>query len=186
MAVGLIALAALAVVGAVVSGSHLAVGCAAAAAVLCGAAATRIVHLELLDSRVEAARDRAEQAQGYVAITEARIAEHGAETTRLQARLEGQDERLTRDAQVIADLEGALAAAHQRAAEAMKQRAEATRNADAWLARAEGRLEEAEARAAEAILRVHELEIELEATRAELQAQQALHSGWTAKPAQSA
>ncbi|UDY23849.1 hypothetical protein [Nocardioides sp. Kera G14] len=163
LATGLVVLAALAVAGAVLSGSHPAVAVAAGGAVLLGAAATRLVHLELLDSRVEAARDRAEQAKGYVAITEARIAEQATFTRRLEARIRTHE-------QAIADLEGALTAAHQRAADAMKQRADATRNADEWLAEAEQRLEDAEGRAAEAILRVHELELELDAARAELAA----------------
>ena len=63
-AVGLIVLAALVVAGAALSGSWLLVTIAAGLGVALGAAATRITHTELVESRVEAARDRAAQAAG--------------------------------------------------------------------------------------------------------------------------
>jgi chromosome segregation ATPase len=169
----LVVLAALTVVGAVLSGSLLAIAVSAGGAVLLGAAATRLVHLDLLDARVEAAHDLAVQAQGYVTITEARITENAQAVSILNARLAGQADEIADQARTIGDLEGALAAAHQRAADAMKLRAEAVRSADSWLSEAETRLEDAESRAAEAILRVHELELELDAAHAALSVESA-------------
>ena len=49
---------------------------AAVSSVVLGAAATRITHSELLQSRRDAARDRAEQAQAYRELTEQRTTEH--------------------------------------------------------------------------------------------------------------
>ena len=65
VAVALITIAALLVAGAAIGGSFLVTALAAAAAVALGAAATKITHSELIQTRVEAARDRAEQAQAY-------------------------------------------------------------------------------------------------------------------------
>ncbi|HEY0890377.1 MAG TPA: hypothetical protein VGE38_12265 [Nocardioides sp.] len=178
----LVVLAALAVAGAALSGSWLVATLAAAAAALLGGTATRITHAELRDSRVEAARDRAVQAQGYREITEARVAEQAKHDQHLQGQIQQRE-------QVIADLEAALTAAHQRAADAVRGRAEESRRAD----RAEadgralaGRLDEAEARAAEAIVRVHELEQELDVVRAELTAVQAAARTGTSWGAQTA
>lgn len=168
-AVVLVVLAALAVAGAAIGGSWLIATVAAAVAALLGAAATRITYSELRASRVEAARDRAVQAQGYREITAARVAEQSKHDEHLMGQIRQRE-------QVITDLESALAAAHQRAAEAVRGRAEEARRADR--AEADGqalavRLDEAEARAADAIVRVHELEQELEVVRAELTAAQA-------------
>lgn len=162
----LVAVAAFAVVGAVVSGSWLVASLAALLAVVLGATATKITHSELMATRVEAARDRARQAQAYSALTDARVAE--------QARHEAfLTDEIARRHDTIADLEAALTAAHQRAADAVRARAEEARRADR--AERDGqavavRLEEAEQRAAEAIVRVHELESELDAVRSELAA----------------
>lgn len=166
---GLVVLAALAVAGAALSGSWLVATAAAALAALLGAAATRITYAELRASRVEAAKDRAEQAQGYRQITAARVAEQAKHDRHLMLQI-------TQREQVIKDLEGALTSAHQRAAEAVRARAEESRRADQ--AEADGRalaarLDEAETRAAEAIVRVHELEQELDVVRSELTAVEA-------------
>ncbi|MFT4288992.1 hypothetical protein [Nocardioides sp.] len=162
-AVGLIALAALAVAGAVISGSWPIAVTAAVLAVVLGGAAVKITHTELMASRVEAARDRAQQAQGYRLITEERVAE--------QAKHDAfWSERLRHHEQAVTELEAALAAAHQRAAEALRARHAESRRADVAERDAQAlavRLEETEARAAEAIVRVHELEIELDAVKAE-------------------
>jgi chromosome segregation ATPase len=171
VAVVLVALAAFAVVGAVVSGSWLVASLAALLALALGAAATKITHSELMATRVEAARDRAQQAQGYRAITEARVAEQARHDAYLNAEISRREE-------TVADLEAALTAAHQRAADAVRARADEARRADR--AERDGqalavRLEEAEQRAAEAIVRVHELEAELDAVRGELVAAQ---SAW--------
>ena len=164
VAVGLIVVSALAVAGAVLSGSWLLVTTAAVLAVALGAAATRITHSELVQTRRDASRDRAEQAQAYRELTEKRTAEHAEFTSNMQQRLDRQEHALS-------ELETALASAQKRAAEATRKfNAEARR---AEIAEQEGRdyatrLESAERRAAEAALRVTELEQEIDVARAEL------------------
>ena len=141
---------------------------AAVSSVVLGAAATRITYSELLESRRDAARDRAAQAMAYRQLTDERTAEHGSFVTAIQSRVDRQEHALT-------ELEVALSAAQRRAAEAtLKFNAEARR---ADLAELQGRettarLGEAEERAAEAQLRVAELEQELDVLRAELTAWQ--------------
>ena len=63
VAVALIVVSALAVAGAVLSGSWIFVTTAAVLGVVLGASATRITHSELLQARRDAARDRATQAR---------------------------------------------------------------------------------------------------------------------------
>jgi len=141
---------------------------AAVSSVVLGAAATRITYTELLQSRREAARDRAAQAQAYRQLTDERTAEHADFVTTIQGRV-------GRQAHALTELEVALSAAQRRAAEAtLKFNAEARR---AELAEQEGRattarLDEAEERAAESLLRVAELEQELDVLRAEVTAWQ--------------
>src|SRR3546814_16926728 len=72
VAVVLIMIATLAVLGALVGGSSVLVAVSAVAAVILGAVATKITHSELLQSRRDAARDRAEQAQPYRKLAETR------------------------------------------------------------------------------------------------------------------
>src|SRR3954447_12913988 len=86
-AVGLLVLAALAVAGAALSGSWLLVTVAAGLRVLLPAAAPRITHTELVESRVAAARDRAAQAQAYNELTEQRTSEHSSYVADIQARI---------------------------------------------------------------------------------------------------
>jgi chromosome segregation ATPase len=165
VAVVLLALAALAVVGAVISGTWILMVLAAALGVVLGAAATRITHSELAETRREAARDRAEQARAYRDLTVARTAEHTAFAESMQERLSHQET-------AVHELEDALSAAQGRAAEATRKlNAEARRaNAAETVGRETGeRLEQAEQRAAEAIVRVVELEQELDVVRAELE-----------------
>src|SRR5262245_30877333 len=78
VAVVLIVLAVLGVAGAVLSRSWSMTALAAVLGVVLGAAATRITHSELMQARRDAARDRAEQAEAYHAITAARSAEHAS------------------------------------------------------------------------------------------------------------
>lgn len=172
VAVALIVISALAVAGAVLSGSWLLVALAAVLGVVLGAAATRITHSELVATRREAARDRAQQAQAYRDLTVARTAEHAEFTATMQARIASHE-------QSIAELEVALTSAQKRAAEATRKMNAEARRAD--VAENEGRdlvvrLDDAEERAAEAILRVAELEQELDVLRAELEA-------WRTEPA---
>ncbi|GAA4701389.1 hypothetical protein [Nocardioides conyzicola] len=168
VAVSLLALAAVLVVGAVVSGAWLLVTLAAALGVLLGATATKITHSELVTARRDAARDRAEQAQAYRRLTDERTAENAAFVTSMQ-------DRLTRQQTAVDELGVALTSAQQRAAEATRKLNAEARRADA--AERQGhdveerlgqRLAEAEERVAEAVVRVVELEQELDVVRAEL------------------
>lgn len=166
VAAGLIAISALVVIGAVLSGSWLLATVAAGLSVVLGAAATRITHSELMDTRREAARDRAEQAQAYRDLTVTRTAEQATHTATMQSRIAAHEH-------TIGELEIALTSAQKRAAEATRKRGAEARRAD--VAEQEGRgltvrLDESEERAAEAIVRVAELEQELDVLRAELTA----------------
>jgi uncharacterized membrane-anchored protein YhcB (DUF1043 family) len=170
VAVVLLVVAALAVGGAIVSGSWLVVTLAAVLGVALGAAATRITHAELAETRRDAARDRAEQAQAYRRLTEERSAEHAEFVETMQTRAARQDTS-------IHELEDALTAAQHRAAEATRKmnaearRADAAERAGADDARELGeRLAEAQEQAAEAVVRVAELEQEIDVVRAELEA----------------
>src|SRR5688500_1952899 len=60
---------------------------AAFAAVVLGAAATRITHSELMQTRRDAARDRAQQAQEYRALTDRRTAENEAFAATMAERI---------------------------------------------------------------------------------------------------
>jgi chromosome segregation ATPase len=168
VAVVLVMTAAALVLGALVSRSSVAVAVAAVAAVVLGAAATRITHSELMQSRRDAARDRAEQAQAYRTLAAARAEENATHV----ASLEGQ---IGRREAALRELEEALVSAQHRAAEATRKRNAEARRAD--LAEQEGvdlsrRLEDAEERAAEAIVHLAELEQEVDVLRSELAAWQ--------------
>src|SRR3954469_137848 len=108
-AVGLLVLAALVVTGAAVTGSWLLVTIAAGLGVLLGAAATRIIHTELVESRVSAARDRATQARAFNVLTDERSIEHAAYVEEVRARLSERE-------QALGELEHALSEAQRRAA----------------------------------------------------------------------
>ena len=158
-AVGLLVLAALVVAGAAVTGSWLFVTIAAGLGVLLGAAATRITHTELVESRLSAARDRATQAKAFNVLSDERSAEHAAYVDEVRARLSDRE-------QALDELEQALSEAQRRAATSTRKRnAEGRRAADLQL-----RLVEAEERSAIAHLRVVELEQEVLGLRAELEA----------------
>lgn len=160
----LLVAAALAVGAAVASGSMPLVASAAVVAVLLGAAATRITHSELVATRRDAARDRAEQAQAYRDLTVARSEENAAFVATMR-------ERADRQEAAVHELEDALTAAQHRAAEAARKLNAEARRADAAERATQdvsARLTAAEQRAAEAIVRVAELEQELDVVRAEL------------------
>jgi hypothetical protein len=170
VAVLLLALAALAVAGALASGSWPLLAVAATLGVLLGAAATRITHNELTTARREAARDRAEQAQAYRRLTDERTAEQAVFATTMQRRIAYHQG-------VVLELEEALANAQQRATEATRKVNAEARRADAAERQArdagerlEAGLSAAEDRASAASLRVAELEHELDVVRAELAA----------------
>lgn len=157
-------ISALLVGGAVIGQSAVLISIAAITAVLLGAAATKITHTELIDARVEAARDRARQAQHYARLTEDRNAEN-AEFRQTMI------ERIADRQKLIHELEGELALAHKNAAAATAKLGAEARRADQAETRlvAEGsRLEDAEQRAAEAIVLAAELEQEVTDLRAEL------------------
>ncbi len=156
LAAALILIAAVVVLGAVLSASLTFVSVAAVLAVVLGAGAARITHSELVPARRDAAADRARQAQGYREITEQRSSEHREFVDAMQLRV-GKAERAAEQ------LETAVVASQGRAADAMRRLDAEARRAD--LAEAEGSrlavaLEESEERAAEAIVRVAELEDE--------------------------
>lgn len=164
VAAGLIVVAALAVLGAVLSGSWLVVTTAAVLGVVLGASATRITHSELLQTRRDAARDRAAQAQAYRDLTIARTAENAEFAAAVRTRMDHQESALS-------ELEVALTSAQKRAADATRKLNTEARRAE--VAEQEGRavtvrLEDAEDRASEAILRVAELEAEIDTLRAEV------------------
>src|SRR3546814_13502676 len=106
VAVVLIMIATLAVLGALVGGSSVLVAVSAVAAVILGAVATKITHSELLQSRRDAARDRAEQAQAYRKLDETR-SEANAEFARTMTA------RIAARPKLIHELEGELAGAQR-------------------------------------------------------------------------
>ena len=80
-------------------------------ALVCGFAASRIIYNELLQSRREAATDRASQAQAYRSMFAERAAEHAEFTTAMTDRLVSRDRS-------IKELEGTIVLAEKRAMEA--------------------------------------------------------------------
>ena len=118
VAVVLIALAALAVAGAAVTGSWPLTTVSGALAVVLGGIATRIVHTELLDSRRLAARDRAEQAQAFNRIEDQRTADHEAHAAELRSVLA---RRTAEHQEARGQLEAALSSAQRRAATATRR-----------------------------------------------------------------
>lgn len=164
-------LAALVVAGAIASGSWLLVTVTAALGVALGAAATKITHSELVATRLEAARDRAQQAQEYRRLTEVRTAENQAFVSSMEEKLAGREA-------AVHELEDALTAAQKRAADATRKMNTEARRAEAAERAGQERVEEleearrrfadAEERAADAVVRVAELEQELDVVRAEL------------------
>ncbi len=178
MAVVLVIVAAAAVLGAVLAGSWALLTAAAFLGVALGATAVRITHSELLQTRRDANRDRAEQAQAYRTLASERVEEHAEFVA-------GMEKQMTAHQTTIEELEVALTSAQRRAAHAARQRNIEAKRADAAEADAESlarRLEEAETRAAEAILRVAELEAELDVAKAELDAVRAELAAWESHP----
>ena len=160
------------VLGALVLQSSLLTTVAAVLAVVLGATATRITHSELMRSRLDAARDRAEQAQAYQRMAVERAGENAEHVGVLTGRIEERESAL-------GELESALVAAQRRAADATRKRnAEARRAdiADQQNVSLSGRLEDADLRAAEAIVHLAELEQEIDVLRAEVTAWQAMSS----------
>ncbi len=150
----LLVLAALAVVGAALSGSWLLVPVAAGLAVLLGAASTRITYTEVLTTRREAAADRAAQAAAYRELTEQRTEEHAR-------YVKGIEHRIAERERALGELEHALSNAQKRAAAATRAQHASERRANDL----GERLATAEERATVAQLRIAELETEIHALR---------------------
>lgn len=166
VAVALLALAAVLVLGAAATGTFLLVVLSAVAALVLGAASTRITWSELVQTRRDAAADRARQAQAYRDITARRTAENVAFASEMRGRIAEREE-------VIGHLEVELGKALERAATSTLKMSSEARRADLAedsVASLTVSLDESEGRAAEAIVRVAELEAELDTLRSELEA----------------
>ncbi len=118
VAVGLLALATVLELLALPTQSPVWLSISSVVALLCGWAAARIVYSELVQSRREAAADRAAQAEAYRSVFAARIAEHLEFTTTMTGRL-------TRRDREVAELSRSTVDAQRRAGEAERRAAEA-------------------------------------------------------------
>lgn len=178
VAIGLLLLAALLVIVSVTASAVTGTGAAITAVVL-GAAATRITYAEVLHTRHDWARDRAEQAQAFREVDVRRSTEH----QEFVAYLRGQSERREL---AMRGLETLLTAARGRAHEMTvkfhdeARRAELAEDENALLTQ---QVTDAEERAAEAIVRLAELEQELDVAHSELIAWQALSAEQSRKHA---
>jgi hypothetical protein len=122
-------------------------------ALLCGATSSRIVYTELLQSRQEAAADRAAQAQAYKKMFSDRAAEHAEFTSVMTDRLAARDKS-------ISELESTIVLAEARAIEA------------------ETRVKRESRRANEAQELVAKLQAQLEIRKAEQADELATWDGW--------
>jgi len=164
VAVALLAVATLLVGWALVAGIGWLTSLVAVAALVLGAAATRITHTEVMQARRDAARDRAEQASEYAALTAERTAENAVFAADMRRKIADREE-------AIDGLELALSKAQRLAADqTRKLNAEARRAdvAEREVSESARLLDASEDRAAEAIVLVAELEAELDVMRAEL------------------
>jgi len=153
VATALLALAALAVVAALPTQSVGWLSASSVFALLAGSAASRIIYNELLQSRREAATDRAEQAQAYRTMFSERAEEHAEFTTAMTDRLANRDRS-------ISELEDSIVLAEQRAIEA------------------ETRVQRESRRANDAMGLVGELQETLEIRKAEQADELASWEGW--------
>ena len=141
VAVALLGVATALVVLALPTQSPVWLSAASVVSLACGWAAARIVYSELVQSRREAAADRAAQAQAYRSLFAERAAEHAEFTTAMT-------DRLTRRDRALAELESVLGRTQRRAIEA-----------EARVRREARRTVEAQVRVQELSERVEELEI---------------------------
>jgi hypothetical protein len=111
VAAALLAAASLLTVGALAAGQVLALVIAATLATVCGWAAFRILHTELLEQRRQHARDRAAQADAFGVLFAHRSAEHAAFVAAM-------GERLAAATREVRELEGTLRLSECRALEA--------------------------------------------------------------------
>jgi Skp family chaperone for outer membrane proteins len=153
VAVALLCLATLVVVLTLPAQSPVWLSFSSVFALLCGATSSRIVYTELLQSRQEAATDRAAQAQAYRRMFNERAAEHAEFTTTMTDRLAARDKS-------IQELEGTIVLAEARAIEA------------------ETRVKRESRRANEAQELVAQLQEQLEIRKAEQADELATWEGW--------
>ncbi|MBM0124427.1 hypothetical protein [Pimelobacter simplex] len=179
VAVLLLVLATLAVAGTAVTGSWVLVTIAAVAALVLGAAATKITHTELLDSRQEAARDRAAQARAYADLTEVRTAENIEFAADMTGKVAKRDATIARLEKRLGDAAAELADARRELAEA-GDRAEAAQRANDRLTQ---QLAAADERANQAVVRVAELEAELDVLTSQIHALEAQARTQARRPA---
>ncbi len=170
----MLVVSALAVVGTALTGSWLLVTVAALAAVVLGAAATKITHSELMDSREEAARDRAQQAKAYARLTEERTTENVEFAADMTGKLARRDATVARLEKRLGDAAAELADARRELGE-VRDRAATAQRENEGLNR---RLVDAEERANQAVVRVAELEAELDVVTSELQTARAAAANW--------
>lgn len=170
----MIVVSAAAVVGTALTGSWLLVTVAGLVAVVLGATATKITHSELMDSREEAARDRAQQARAYADLTEVRTAENVEFAADMTGKVAKRDATISRLEKRLGDAAAELADARRELGEARDEAAEARRETE----RLTGRLADAEERAHHAVVRMAELEAELDVVTSELQAERAAAGKW--------
>ncbi len=111
VATALIALAAVGVGLALPTQSPAWLSASSVLALVCGALAARIVYSELVQSRRDAAADRAAQAQAYKTMFTERAAEHATFTTAMTDRITGMDREIN-------TLEATIVLAEKRAIEA--------------------------------------------------------------------
>jgi hypothetical protein len=140
VAVGLLALATVVVALALPTQSPLWLSFSSVFALLCGATSSRIVYTELLQSRQEAARDRAGQAQAYKSMFTERAAEHAEFTSAMTDRLAARDK-------TVKELEGTIVLAEARAIEAetrVKREARRANEAQELVAKLQEQLEQLE------------------------------------------
>src|SRR5688572_3280279 len=119
----LLAVSALLVIGAILSGSAIFVTVSAIVAVVLGAAATRITHSELMQSRRDAGNELKKQAQDYAEMT----AERTEDNRRFAATMA---DRIMDRQRTIHQLENELASAQRKVAELTRQRSAEARRAD--------------------------------------------------------
>ena len=160
--------AALVVATAALTGSLTLTVLAGVAATALGAAAVRITYAEVVDSRRDAGRDRAEQAQAYRRLAEERQAEQAIYVADTSGRLTRHQATITRLEERLAEAAAELAQARRE----LESELNGTRRLTAERDRLSRSRDDAEERAAMAIVRVAELEQELDVVLSEWRAGQ--------------
>ena len=156
----------LAVVGGALSGSWLMLTIAAGAGIALGALATRITYLEVLQSRRDAATDRAELAQEYRILTSARVDENVLFVAGMTGRIARQEATIARLEKRLVEVTAELIEAHKQHEQAIERAHRAEEDGG----RLATQLAEVEERASQSMLRVAELEKERDVLVAEWQA----------------